>query len=271
MPAAEDANLVNEISGLKLEGSWSFGKRPYSRADPPPVPASYHLKQIYMSEATTAIVGAGGDYEPDRAVSDVDDPDLGAAALEDTATGGVYEAGGSEEGDIETWPDDDEEEEEPRPAQGTGRADAGPSLEPSARGGTCKRKQGAVLFGSAPKKAKNPTAATRRKEDAAKAAKYQKLPKAPPMVSAAPLSLEKSAAGSIVGSEETSTTTRGIDPAADLREARERNAREVREEQEAARLEKAEADKAEAAALKKLAEAEAATAAKKQAEEAARR
>ena len=36
MPAAEVANLVNEISGLKLEGSWSFGKRPYSRADPPP-------------------------------------------------------------------------------------------------------------------------------------------------------------------------------------------------------------------------------------------
>ena len=36
MPAAEVANLVNEISGLRLEGSWSFGKRPYSRADPPP-------------------------------------------------------------------------------------------------------------------------------------------------------------------------------------------------------------------------------------------
>ena len=35
MPAAEVANLVNKISGLKLEGSWSFGKRPYSRADPP--------------------------------------------------------------------------------------------------------------------------------------------------------------------------------------------------------------------------------------------
>ena len=36
MPATEVANLVNEISGLKLEGSWRFGKRPYSRADPPP-------------------------------------------------------------------------------------------------------------------------------------------------------------------------------------------------------------------------------------------
>nr|XP_020195158.1 uncharacterized protein LOC109780987 [Aegilops tauschii subsp. strangulata] len=47
-----------------------------------------------------------------------------------------------------------------------------------------KRKQGAALFGSEPKKAKNPSAATRRKEAAAKAAKFQKLPKAPPMEAA---------------------------------------------------------------------------------------
>ena len=72
-----------------------------------------------------------------------------------------------------------------------------------------------------------------------------------------------------MGSAETSTTTRWIDPVADLREAREQNTREAREEAEAARLEKAEAEKAEAAALKKLAEAEVADATKKQAEEAA--
>ena len=59
----------------------------------------------------------------------------------------------------------------------------GPSAELIARGGTRKRKQGAALFGSALKKAKNPTAATSRKEAATKAAKFQKLPKAPPMVS----------------------------------------------------------------------------------------
>ena len=70
-------------------------------------------------------------------------------------------------------------------------------------------------------------------------------------------------------SAETSSTTRRIDPVADLREATERNAREAREEREAARLKKAEADKAEAAALKKLAEAEAADAENKHAEEAA--
>ena len=44
-----------------------------------------------------------------------------------------------------------------------------------------------------------------------------------------------------MGSAETSTTTRRIDPAADLWEGTERNAREAREEQEAARLKKAEA------------------------------
>ena len=74
-----------------------------------------------------------------------------------------------------------------------------------------------------------------------------------------------------MGSAETSTTTRRIDPAADIREATERNTRAAREEHEAARLEKAEVEKAEAAALKKLAEAEAADAVKKRAEEAARR
>ena len=74
-----------------------------------------------------------------------------------------------------------------------------------------------------------------------------------------------------VRSVETSTTTRRIDPAADLREATEQNAREAREEQEATRLKKAEADKAEATALKKLAETEAADAEKKRAEEAAHR
>ena len=36
-----------------------------------------------MSAAAAAIVGPGGDYHPDRAVSDEDDPDLGAAALAD--------------------------------------------------------------------------------------------------------------------------------------------------------------------------------------------
>ena len=89
--------------------------------------------------------------------------------------------------------------------------------------------------------------------------------------SRAPLSLDKVAAASIVGSAETSATTRRIDPAADLREATERNAREKREEEEAARLEKVEADRAAASAQKKLDDAEAVLAARWRAEEAARR
>ena len=46
-----------------------------------------------------------------------------------------------------------------------------------------------------------------------------------------------------MGSAETPATTRRIDPAADLREATERNAQEKRNEEEALRLEKAEADR----------------------------
>ena len=126
-----------------------------------------------MSPATAAIIGPGGDYLPDRAVSDVDDPDLGAAALEEDAIGGGDGAGASEDmGGIETRPDDDEDEDEPRPSQSTANIGAGPSSRPPVRGS--KRKQGAALFGSAPKKPKNPAAATRRKEAAAKVAKHQR-------------------------------------------------------------------------------------------------
>ena len=37
IPGAEVAHLVNYISNCKLsEAEWQFGKRPYSRANPPP-------------------------------------------------------------------------------------------------------------------------------------------------------------------------------------------------------------------------------------------
>ena len=40
-PSAEVSQLVNEITDLKLsEGSWQFGKRPYSRPHPPPAVSS---------------------------------------------------------------------------------------------------------------------------------------------------------------------------------------------------------------------------------------
>ena len=85
----------------------------------------------------------------------------------------------------------------------------------------------------------------------------------------APLTLEKSGAASVIRSAETSSTSRRIDPAADLHEAREWNTREAREE-EADRLAKAEADKAAASAVRKLAQAEAEAAEKERLAEAAR-
>ena len=74
-----------------------------------------------------------------------------------------------------------------------------------------------------------------------------------------------------MGSAKAPANTRRIDPAADLREATERNTQERRDEEEADRLEKAEADRAAASAQKKLEDAEAALAARRRAEEAARR
>ena len=73
---------------------------------------------------------------------------------------------------METWPNDDDEEDEMRLARGAANTGAGPSTGLAARGSKQKRKQGGALFGSAPKKPKNPAAATRRKEAAAKVAQY---------------------------------------------------------------------------------------------------
>ena len=54
-------------------------------------------------------------YLPDRTAHDSDDPDLGAAALDDDIEGGGGEAGGSGLGaSFDDWPDDDEAEVVPR-------------------------------------------------------------------------------------------------------------------------------------------------------------
>ena len=87
----------------------------------------------------------------------------------------------------------------------------------------------------------------------------------------APLTLEKSGAGSVLRSAATSSTSRRIDPAADLREATERNAREARDEAEADRLAKEQADLSAASAARALAQAEAQAAEKERLAEAARR
>ena len=75
----------------------------------------------------------------------------------------------------------------------------------------------------------------------------------------APLSLERGPGGSVVGLTGGSSSSRRVDPRADLREATERNAREAREEREAAERRTAQAAKEQAdAAAKARAEAAAA-------------
>ena len=74
--------------------------------------------QIYMSEATAVLLGPGDAFQADRAESDLDDPDFGAAALVDDATGGGGRTDGGSEGsgsegggDVEAWPDDEKDED----------------------------------------------------------------------------------------------------------------------------------------------------------------
>ena len=49
MSTAEVASMVNEISDLKMsEGDWRYGKRPYSRHNPPPAVSSSFCPMIYF-------------------------------------------------------------------------------------------------------------------------------------------------------------------------------------------------------------------------------
>ena len=138
-----------------------------------------------MSEATAAIMGPGGDYLPDRAVSDVDDPDLGAAALDNDATRGGGDAGGSGLGaGLEDWLDNDEGEVAPRRQPASDQQGVSASAALAARGGAQKRWAAPPMFGSRPKKPKSSAAATKRKEAAAKATRFRKVVKEPQMVSA---------------------------------------------------------------------------------------
>ena len=118
--------------------------------------------------------------------SDVDDPDLGAAALEDDAEGGGGTAGNFRPSATFTdWPDDDTEGEvAPRHRPGASQPGAGSSAAPGAPGGGKKRRAVPTLFGSRPKKPKGSAAATRRDEAAAKAIRFRKEVKKPPLVSA---------------------------------------------------------------------------------------
>ena len=52
MPPAEVSRMVNEISDLRMsEKEWRYGKRPYSRHDPPPVVSFFFLSFELLSSA----------------------------------------------------------------------------------------------------------------------------------------------------------------------------------------------------------------------------
>ena len=122
---------------------------------------------------------------PDRTVDDVDDPDLGAAAMEDAIMGEGDEAGGAGLGaGLEDWADDDEVEAAPHRQPALDHQGAGPSAAPAARGGAHKRRAASTFFGSRPKKSKASTAATKQDEAAMKAARFRKAVKQPQAISA---------------------------------------------------------------------------------------
>ena len=115
--------------------------------------------------------------------NDPDDPDLGAAALEDDVVGGGGELGGSGlSATFEDWPDDDEAEPIPRCQPASDHQGAGSSAGPAARGGARKHWAVPTLFGSRPKKPKGTAAATKQDEAATKAARFRKAVKQPQAV-----------------------------------------------------------------------------------------
>ena len=118
-------------------------------------------------------------------MDDVDDPDLGAAAMEDAVVGDDAEPGGTGlTASFEDWPDDAEAEVTPRRQPAADHQGAGSSIAPAAGGRAQKRRAASGLFGSRPKKSKASTAATKRDEAAAKAARFRKAVKQPQAVSA---------------------------------------------------------------------------------------
>ena len=127
------------------------------------------------------------EFVPDRAESDVDDPDLGAAAMEADAEGGGGGAGSGlrPSATFADWPDDDAEGEVvPRHQPRVGPSGAGSSAGLAGQGGLKRRQTGPSSFGGKPKKLKGAAAATKREEAAARANRFRKEVKRPPLVSA---------------------------------------------------------------------------------------
>ena len=126
------------------------------------------------------------EFVPDRAESDVDDPDLGVAAMEADAEGGGGGAGSGlrPSATFADWPDDDAEGEVvPRHQPRVGSLGAGSSAGRAGQGGLKRRQTGPSSLGGKPKKFKGAAATTKREEAAAKANRFRKEVKRPPLVS----------------------------------------------------------------------------------------
>ena len=127
------------------------------------------------------------EYVPDRAESDVDDPDLGAAAMEADAEGGGGGAGSGlrPSATFADWPEDDAEGEVvPRHQPRVGPSGAGSSAGLAGQGGLKRRQTGPTSFGGKPEKLKGAATVTRWEEAATRANRFRKEVKRPPLVSA---------------------------------------------------------------------------------------
>ena len=127
------------------------------------------------------------EYVPDRAESDVDDPDLGAAAMEADAEGGGGGAVGGfrPSATFADWPDAAAEGEvAPRHQPRVGSSGAGSSAGLAGQGGAKRRHAGPSAPGGKLRKFKGAAAMTRREEAAAKANRFRREVRRPPLVSA---------------------------------------------------------------------------------------
>ena len=127
------------------------------------------------------------EFVPDRAESDVDDPDLGAAAMEADAEGG---GGGAGSGlrlsaTFADWPEDDAKGEvAPRHQLRVVPSGVGSSAGLAGQGGAKRCLAGPSAPGGKLKKFKGAAAATKREEAAAKANRFHRKVRRPPLVSA---------------------------------------------------------------------------------------
>ena len=136
-------------------------------------------------QPSAGTTGPAPQFVSDRAESDVDDPDLGAAAMETDAEGGGGGAGGFRPlATFADWLDDDTEGEVvPRRQPMVGQPGASSSAGLDGQDGAKRRRAGPSLLGGRSKKFKGAAAATKREEAVAKANRFRKEVKKPPLVS----------------------------------------------------------------------------------------